>query len=37
MEGDGNRIENCIFRYIDWAASELPYLMGTIYMRGPNR
>ena len=36
MEGDGNRIENCIFRYIDWAASELPYLMGTIYMRGPN-
>ena len=36
MEGDANRIENCIFRYIDWAASELPYLMGTIYMRGPN-
>ena len=36
MQGDGNRIENSIFKYIDWSASELPYLMSTIYMRGPN-
>ena len=35
-DGDGNRVENCFFEYIDWVASELPYLQAGIYMRGPN-
>lgn len=36
MNGQDNRIENCLFRYIDWSASEIPFLMATIYMRGSN-
>lgn len=34
MNGVNNRIENCLFEYIDWSAADLPSLMMTVYMRG---
>jgi hypothetical protein len=34
MKGRSNRVENCLFEYTDWSASELPYLMSTILMNG---
>ena len=32
--GSNNRIENCLFEYIDWSSADLPSLMMTVYMRG---
>ena len=32
--GLNNKIENCLFEYIDWSAADLPSLMMTVYMRG---
>ena len=32
--GTDNKIENCLFEYIDWSSADLPSLMMTVYMRG---
>ena len=32
--GLNNKIENCLFEYIDWSSADLPSLMMTVYMRG---
>ncbi len=34
MNGADNRIENCLFEYIDWSCGDLPGLMGAVYMYG---
>lgn len=34
MSGRGDRIENCLFEYIDWSASDAVGLMGSIVIRG---